>query len=153
MLALAGVVVNDSLVMVHFVNWGRRKKMSLLRAVRSAGEVRFRAILLTSLTTFAGLMPLIFEKTTQAQFLIPMAISLGFGILFATVITLFLVPINYLILEDIKFLFSKFYGLNYHNEVQWEEPLLNKEDGDILIGAETEAEIPENPLTGSLPGT
>ncbi len=145
MLALAGVVVNDSLVMVHFVNWGRRKKMSLLRAVRSAGEIRFRAILLTSLTTFAGLMPLIFEKTTQAQFLIPMAISLGFGILFATVITLFLVPINYLILEDIKFLFSKFYGLKYHREVRWEDPCEVGESEEEFLSPDTDDQSLANP--------
>ncbi len=145
MLALAGVVVNDSLVMVHFVNQGRKKNLSLLTAVRSAGVVRFRAILLTSLTTFAGLLPLIFEKSTQAQFLIPMAVSLGFGILFATVITLFLVPINYLILEDFKFLFSKIYGLRYHQEVHWEDPYEPESAGDQLLGAETENPSPANP--------
>jgi len=102
MLALAGVVVNDSLVMVDFVNKRRQEGLPLEEAVRLAGGQRFRAILLTSLTTFVGLMPLMFEKSTQAQFLIPMGVSLGFGIMFATVITLFLVPINYLVLEDIK---------------------------------------------------
>ena len=102
MLALTGVVVNDSLVLVHYVNTRRKENMTLDDAVRSAGVARFRPIILTSLTTFAGLSPLIFEKSTQAQFLIPMAVSLGFGILFATCITLILIPINYLILEDIK---------------------------------------------------
>jgi multidrug efflux pump subunit AcrB len=102
MLALAGVVVNDSLVMVDFVNKRRQDGVPLEEAVRLAGGQRFRAILLTSLTTFVGLMPLMFEKSTQAQFLIPMGVSLGFGIMFATVITLFLVPINYLVLEDVK---------------------------------------------------
>ncbi len=102
MLALAGVVVNDSLVLVDFINQRRREGMPTEEAVRIAGVRRFRAIMLTSLTTFVGLMPLLFEKSTQAQFLIPMAISLGFGILFATLITLFLVPINYLVLEDIR---------------------------------------------------
>ncbi len=102
MLALSGVVVNDSLVLVHYVNSRRKDKMTLDDAVRSAGVARFRPIILTSLTTFAGLSPLILEKSTQAQFLIPMAVSLGFGILFATCITLILIPINYLILEDIK---------------------------------------------------
>ena len=76
--------------------------MPLDDAVRRAGVARFRAVMLTSLTTFAGLTPLILEKATQAQFLIPMAVSLGFGILFATVITLILVPINYLVLEDLR---------------------------------------------------
>ena len=145
MLALAGVVVNDSLVMVHFVNQGRKKNLPLLTAVRSAGMVRFRAILLTSLTTFAGLLPLIFEKSTQAQFLIPMAVSLGFGILFATFITLFLVPINYLILEDLKFLFSKFYGLRYHQEVRWEDPYEPEGAGEQLLGPKTKKPSLANP--------
>ena len=101
MLALAGVVVNDSLVMVDFINRRRREQgMSLHEAVLTAGGARFRPILLTSLTTFAGLMPLIFERSIQAQFLIPMAVSLGFGILFATAITLYLIPSAYLISED-----------------------------------------------------
>jgi multidrug efflux pump subunit AcrB len=107
MLALSGVVVNDSLVLVDYINRRRREGIALTEAVRTAGVARFRAVLLTSLTTFAGLMPLIFEKSTQAQFLIPMAVSLGFGILFATFITLLLIPINYLILEDFFSLFRK----------------------------------------------
>jgi multidrug efflux pump subunit AcrB len=110
MLALIGVVVNDSLVLVDYVNRKRREGMALLEAVRTAGGARFRAILITSLTTFFGLMPLIFEKSTQAQFLIPMAVSLGFGILFATFVTLVLVPVNYMVLEDIRRGFSWLYG-------------------------------------------
>ncbi len=106
LLALAGVVVNDSLVLVDWINRRRREGMDLVESVRKAGVARFRAILLTSLTTFAGLMPLIFEKSTQAQFLIPMAVSLGFGILFATFITLILVPVCYLLLEDFLNLFG-----------------------------------------------
>jgi len=106
MLALAGVVINDSLVLVDFVNQRRKEGLNIENSVRVAGVARFRAILLTSLTTFFGLMPLIFEKSTQAQFLIPMAVSLGFGIMFATLITLLLIPCNYMILEDIKGLFS-----------------------------------------------
>lgn len=103
MLALAGVVVNDSLVLVDWINRKHRDEgLPLQEAVRIGGAARFRPIILTSLTTFAGLMPLIFEKSTQAQFLIPMAVSLGFGILFATGITLLLVPSLYLILEDFK---------------------------------------------------
>ena len=109
MLALSGVVVNDSLVLVDYVNRRRSEGMPLLDAVRMAGGARFRAIVLTSLTTFAGLLPLLFEKSTQAQFLIPMAVSLGFGILFATAITLFLVPINYLLLEDWKALVTRYW--------------------------------------------
>lgn len=102
MLALIGVVVNDSLVLVDYVNRRRAEGHPATVAVRKAGVARFRAVILTSLTTFAGLAPLIFEKATQAQFLIPMAVSLGFGILFATAITLLLVPINYLVLEDLR---------------------------------------------------
>ena len=101
-LALSGVVVNDSLVLVDYTNKQREGGVPLLDAVRRSGVARFRAIMLTSLTTFAGLMPLLLDKSTQAQFLIPMAVSLGFGILFATLITLVLVPANYLIAEDIR---------------------------------------------------
>ena len=102
LLALTGVVVNDSLVLVDYVNKRIKEGLPLHDAVRMAGGARFRPILLTSLTTFVGLLPLIFEKSTQAQFLIPMAVSLGFGILFATFITLILIPASYMILEDFK---------------------------------------------------
>jgi multidrug efflux pump subunit AcrB len=106
MLALMGVVVNDSLVLVDYINRRRREGIDLHTAISKAGVARFRPILLTSLTTFVGLTPLIMEKSTQAQFLIPMAISLGFGILFATLVTLLLVPVSYLILEDLRGLVS-----------------------------------------------
>ena len=102
MLALTGVVVNDSLVLVDYINRRRSEGMGLREAVRVSGVARFRAIMLTSLTTFAGLLPLMFEKSTQAQFLIPMAISLAWGVLLGTLVTLILVPINYLLLEDLK---------------------------------------------------
>ncbi|HAK56310.1 MAG: efflux RND transporter permease subunit [Vicinamibacterales bacterium] len=102
LVALAGVVVNDSLVMVDFINRFRRKAGSLARAVREAGAARFRPILLTSLTTFFGLLPLMLETSLQAQFLIPMAISLAFGVIFSTFITLMLVPAGYIIIEDLK---------------------------------------------------
>lgn len=102
MMALIGVVVNDSLVLVDFINKSRIKGAELVSAVLKAGQARFRPVMLTSLTTFIGLMPLLFEKATQAQFLIPMAVSLGFGIIFATFITLILVPVNYLLVEDVK---------------------------------------------------
>ncbi|XPF95497.1 efflux RND transporter permease subunit [Colwellia sp. RE-S-Sl-9] len=101
MMALIGVVVNDSLVLVDFINKKRQQGADLMDAVLTAGQTRFRPVLLTSLTTFFGLMPLLFEKSTQAQFLIPMAISLSFGIIFATFITLILVPVNYLLVESI----------------------------------------------------
>jgi multidrug efflux pump subunit AcrB len=94
--------VNDSLVLVDFINKKRAAGHALMEAVLKAGTARFRPIMLTSLTTFIGLMPLLFEKSTQAQFLIPMAVSLGFGILFATLITLVLVPINYMLVEKLK---------------------------------------------------
>lgn len=99
MLALTGVVVNDSLVMVDYTNQARAKGEALVEAIKRAGKARFRAILLTSLTTFIGLIPLMFSDNTQAQFLIPMAVSLGYGVLFATFITLLLTPCFYLIVE------------------------------------------------------
>ena len=97
--ALTGVVVNDSLVMVDFINRYRSEGNSIKDAVLEAGPRRFRPIFLTSLTTFVGLIPLILEKSTQAKFMIPMAVSLSFGVLFATAITLLLVPVSYLTLE------------------------------------------------------
>jgi len=100
--ALTGVVVNDSLIMVDFINKSRAEGHSMRDAVLISGVRRFRPIVLTSLTTFAGLTPMLLEKSMQAKFLIPMAVSLGFGVLFATVITLILVPVSYLILEDLK---------------------------------------------------
>ncbi|MEZ5274769.1 MAG: efflux RND transporter permease subunit [Opitutaceae bacterium] len=106
MIALAGVVVNDSLVMVDYINRAIGRGESLTEAVKEAGVARFRPILLTSLTTFAGLSPLLLEKSLQAQILIPMAISLAFGVAFATVITLMLIPCLYLVLYDLKALFS-----------------------------------------------
>ncbi|GJM10884.1 MAG: acriflavin resistance protein [Lysobacteraceae bacterium] len=104
-IALSGVVVNDSLIMVDFVNKARAEGNSLRIAARLAGGKRFRAIILTSLTTFFGLLPMLLEKSLQAQIMIPMAVSLAFGILFATVITLFFIPSLYLILDDIKAFF------------------------------------------------
>jgi multidrug efflux pump subunit AcrB len=102
-IALAGVVVNDSLILVDFVNRERSAGTPLTQAVANAAKSRFRAILLTSLTTFLGLAPIaIFETSLQAQLVVPMAASLAFGILFATVITLFLIPVLYLILDDLK---------------------------------------------------
>jgi len=100
--ALAGVVVNDSLLLIDYANSVRRGGEDLMPTLLMAGQRRFRPILLTSLTTFGGLMPMILETSVQAQFLIPMAISLGFGIMFATGITLLLIPALYVILEDIR---------------------------------------------------
>jgi multidrug efflux pump subunit AcrB len=101
--ALSGVVVNDSLLLIDRINTNRREVgVDIQRAVLDAGQRRFRPILLTSLTTFFGLAPMILETSVQAQFLIPMAISLGFGILFATGITLLLIPALYVVLEDVR---------------------------------------------------
>jgi multidrug efflux pump subunit AcrB len=105
--ALSGVVVNSSLVLVHYVNQRRNEGVALGDAVRAAGVARFRPITLTSLTTFAGLTPLLLERSVSAQFLIPMAISLAFGVVFASSISLFLVPSLYLIFEDVKHVVSQ----------------------------------------------
>ena len=102
LVALAGVVVNDSLVMIVYANDLRRQGTSAIEAIQQAGIRRFRPILLTTITTFGGLAPMIFETSRQARFMIPMAISLGYGILFATLITLLLVPSLYLIIEDVR---------------------------------------------------
>ncbi len=104
--AMSGVVVNDSLVLIDYTNRQCRNGVSPAMAVLDAGIHRFRPILLTTITTCGGLAPIIFETSRQARFLIPMAISLGFGIMFATFITLVMVPCLYLILEDIKNLFK-----------------------------------------------
>ncbi|MCZ6672646.1 MAG: efflux RND transporter permease subunit, partial [Verrucomicrobia bacterium] len=101
-IALSGVVVNDSLVLVDYINKLREKGIPLKQAVHLGGIARFRPIILTSVTTFVGLVPILLERSLQAQFLIPMATSLSFGVLFATFITLLLVPSLYLILEDIR---------------------------------------------------
>jgi len=107
LLAMAGVVVNDSLVLVDYVNQQRLAGVSFHTAVHQAGLRRFRPIILTSITTFAGLIPIIFEESIQAQFLIPMATSLGFGILFATLITLILIPCAMLIGHDVSLTLHK----------------------------------------------
>ncbi|ERP38962.1 efflux RND transporter permease subunit [Chitinivibrio alkaliphilus] len=104
--ALSGVVVNDSLVFVDYVNRQMCRGLDVRSAILAAGRNRFRPILLTTLTTFAGLLPMLFETSFQAQMLIPMAISLGVGILFASAITLFLVPAYLILLDWIRTLFS-----------------------------------------------
>jgi len=111
MVALAGVVVNDNLVLVDFVNRTRAAGRSIFDAVHQAGVARFRPILLTSLTTFVGLLPMLLEKSVQAQFLIPMAATLGFGVIFSTIISLVLVPSLYLVLEDVKGILANVLGL------------------------------------------
>ena len=100
--ALSGVVVNDSLVLIDYANNLRRKnsELSAFDAIHQSGVRRFRPIMLTTLTTFGGLAPMIFETSRQARFMIPMALSLGYGILFATVITLVIVPCLYIVIDD-----------------------------------------------------
>jgi multidrug efflux pump subunit AcrB len=105
LIAAAGVVINDSLVMTDYVNQVREKGMNIKQAVVEAGCARFRAITLTSITTFAGVLPIMFETSLQARFVIPMAVALGFAVLYATILTLVLVPCLYLMLEDIKNIF------------------------------------------------
>jgi multidrug efflux pump subunit AcrB len=122
LIALAGVVVNDSLVLMDFINQSRKQGMSAMDAVVQSGVQRFRAIILTSLTTAAGLMPIMLEKSVQAQYVIPMATSLAFGIIFATVITLFLVPALYLLQIDAA--------------VGW------RKTKDLLLGREAETAMP-----------
>lgn len=100
--ALSGVVLNDSLILIDYANRKRRDGISMYESIVLAGVRRFRPIMLTTLTTFFGLAPMIFETSFQARILVPMAISLGYGILFATLIILFLVPCLYLILEDVR---------------------------------------------------
>jgi len=104
--ALSGVVVNDSLVLIDMANRYRKENLLASDAIHKAALQRFRPIMLTTLTTFGGLAPMIFEQSRQARFLIPMAISLGYGIVFATVITLVIVPSVYLIVDDIRRLFA-----------------------------------------------
>jgi multidrug efflux pump subunit AcrB len=107
MIALGGMVINAAIVMIDYANQKRASGIDTDEAIWQAGVRRFRPILLTTLTTFLGLAPMIFETSRQAQFLIPMAISLGYGIIFATAIIVFLTPCLYLIIEDIRNKFIK----------------------------------------------
>ena len=106
LVALTGVVVNDSIVLIDAANELRRGGMSASEAIHAAGVRRFRPILLTSSTTFFGLTPMIFETSVQARFLVPMAVSLGFGVAFATTITLILIPSVYMLVEDLRGIFG-----------------------------------------------
>jgi multidrug efflux pump subunit AcrB len=128
MLALAGVVVNDSIVLVDFINQRRAEGKGLFESVVESGARRFRPILLTSLTTFAGLLPLILDDSIQNQMLVPMAVSLGFGLLFATAITLFLIPASYLVLEE-------FLGMIRRSWQWYRAPFVSREEpekGELL---------------------
>lgn len=97
MLAVAGVAVNNGIILVDFINQRVARGIPLLEAVREAAQARFRAIILTSATTFVGLIPVMFSRSTQGMFLAPMAISMGWGIIIATLVTLLLVPLNYVV--------------------------------------------------------
>ncbi len=120
LVALSGVVVNDSLLLIDKANRNRQENIPLQEAIISAATRRFRPIILTSFTTFFGLMPMILETSVQAKFLIPMAISLGFGILFGTGIILLLIPALYMILEDIRkmFGFSEDHGRSHDDDLE-----------------------------------
>jgi multidrug efflux pump subunit AcrB len=102
LVALSGVVVNDSLVLLDFVNRSRAQGMPIIPAIIAGGQARFRAIMLTTLTTVAGLLPILLEKSFQAQFLVPMAISISFGLMGATLLVLVLVPALYLLVHDLR---------------------------------------------------
>jgi hydrophobic/amphiphilic exporter-1 (mainly G- bacteria), HAE1 family len=107
--ALSGIVVNDSLILIDFINRSVRKGEKISTAVVESGKARFRPVLLTSVTTIAGLFPLLLERSFQAQFLIPMAVSISFGLLVATILTLLYVPALYLIVQDIKTMFATWF--------------------------------------------
>lgn len=115
LLALTGIVVNDSLVLVDYINKQRANGEDVLSAVLTAGEVRFRPVMLTSLTTFVGLLPLMVSTDLQSQVLVPMAVSLGFGIVFATVITLLIIPVNYLVFYELSEWWNKEDSPNINN--------------------------------------
>ena len=133
MVALTGVVVNDSLILVDYVNRNVRTGIPLFEAVRTAGVARFRPIILTSLTTFAGLTPLLLETSVQAQVLIPMAVSLGFGVLFATLITLLIVPCSYTILEDLKVLFARIFWASHGRRKSFPHPPCRRPNGPEFL--------------------
>jgi len=103
--ALSGIVVNDSLILIDFINRALREGGEVTAAVVKSGKARFRPVLLTSITTIAGLFPLLLERSFQAQFLIPMAVSISFGLLAATILTLLYVPALYLIVMDVRNVF------------------------------------------------
>ncbi|MDC0995815.1 efflux RND transporter permease subunit [Pseudomonadales bacterium] len=124
-IAASGVVVNSSLILVHNVNRRRESGMDMRHAVAEAAVSRCRPIVLTSMTTFVGLTPLMFNKSVQAQFLVPMATSLAFGVLFATFVTLLVVPSGYMILEDLKSFAGRLLGSSESTELD-KTPALNQ---------------------------
>ncbi|ACA85184.1 efflux RND transporter permease subunit [Shewanella woodyi] len=126
--ALAGVVVNDSLILVDFVNKARAEGQSITQAAIDSGCYRFRAIILTSLTTFVGLVPILLETSLQAKIVIPMATSLAFGILFSTLVTLILIPLLYIMLDDLKRLLTRFSGGLRRFYIWWWQPKSAQDD-------------------------
>ncbi|MCG7499783.1 efflux RND transporter permease subunit [Vibrio sp. Of7-15] len=122
LIAAAGVVINDSLVMTDYINQARARGVAMKEAVIEAGCARFRAITLTSITTFVGVLPIMFETSLQAKFVIPMAVALGFAVLFATLLTLVLVPCLYLILQDIGGVFVALKNLVMKLKPQRKQP-------------------------------
>jgi len=119
--AVTEVMVNHSLIMIDLINRERSEGVPLNQVIRDSGVRRFRPILLTTLTTFLGLSPMILETSLQARFLIPMAVSLGFGVIFATAITLLLVPSLYRILEDFHGFMARSRQRRDALEAEWEE--------------------------------
>ena len=142
LVALSGVVVNDSLIMVDFINRNRSRHVDIAVAVREAGVNRFRAILLTSLTTFFGLAPLMTESSFNAAFMKPMAVSLAFGVLFATFITLMLVPTAYMILDDIERLMRTLFGRTEPVDVEAPVPAL-PDVGTVVAEGNAAARVAE----------
>ncbi|MCK5872714.1 MAG: efflux RND transporter permease subunit, partial [Methylococcales bacterium] len=113
--ALSGIVVNDSLVLIdHAIQLKQKYQKPVFQIIKMASIQRFRPIILTTLTTFLGLAPMILETSRQAKFLIPMAISIGFGILFATLITLLLIPSLYLVIDDFRKLWKRVYDITHN---------------------------------------
>jgi multidrug efflux pump subunit AcrB len=129
--ALSGIVVNDSLILIDFINRAARSGIEISEAVIESGKARFRPVLLTSITTVAGLFPLLLERSFQAQFLIPMAVSICFGLLAATVLTLLYVPALYLIVRDVRnAVVARFQRAG-------EAPQLAREKGQITVDPDT----------------
>lgn len=145
MTAVSGVVVNDNLVLVDYINRKRAQGVALSEAIRDAGAARFRPIVLTSMTTFGGLTPLMLEKSVQAQFLIPMAVSLAFGVVFATLVSLILVPSAYHILDDFHEWLAKILPESWFAKYEIEdEVLVATPAGNMAIPAETAVQMEVN---------
>jgi multidrug efflux pump subunit AcrB len=131
-IALTGIIVNDSIVFVDRINSNLRKRLSLYDAVYQAGVSRLRPILLTTFTTSIGLAPVMFEGSRQAQFLIPMAVSVAFGLLFATFIMLIVLPAGFLVLNTLRRKIARLFGVR---DVTPEsvEPAVKELDADRLF--------------------